>query len=277
MNTQAVSLKWATPDGDAMIAELARVSNPANQGNTETAPRLIAYCIRNQHWSIFEMASMCVEINTTRDIGRQILRHRSFSFQEFSQRYADVSALGDPVYREARMQDSKNRQASNPTDDSAHKTWWGDAQAMAWDDGVSTYKTALSRGIAKEQARAVLPEGMTPTRMYMVGNVRSWIHYCSLRTTPGTQKEHRDIAIAAWATLSLAFPLVAEAVTQNLAAQTGKERRTQDALTLLKQAGEQFRSYAEQHSVKGTPDGDRKALTNAALAEQIEKMLKDLG
>lgn len=277
MGYQAVSLKWATPDGDAMIAELARVSNPANQGNTETAPRLIAYCIRNQHWSIFEMASMCVEINTTRDIGRQILRHRSFSFQEFSQRYADVSALGDPVFREARMQDPKNRQASAPIESDSHAYhWWRGSQDDVWHYCTNRYEQALAGGIAKEQARAVLPEGITPTRMYMVGNVRSWIHYCGLRTTPGTQKEHRDIAIAAWATLSLAFPLVAEAVTQNLAAQIGKERRTRDALAMLKKAGDQFRLYERQHLSKHTPEGEEKAEVNADLARRIEAALQEI-
>lgn len=208
----SVSLVWVTPDADKLIAYMARVSNPANQGNDATAPRLINYCIRNAHWSIFEMADMCVEVNTTRDIGRQILRHRSFSFQEFSQRYADVSALGEPVFREARLQDAKNRQNSTSTGDPVIVEWWQRVQQHAWERASAQYQAALDAGIAKEQARALLPEGLTPTRFYMKGSARSWIHYCGLRRGNGTQREHRDIADAAWQVFKAVMPAVAAAV-----------------------------------------------------------------
>lgn len=191
-----------------LLAYCARVSNPANQANTETAPRLLSYLVRNQHWSPFEMASMTLEITTTRDIARQILRHRSFSFQEFSQRYAAVIAA--PVLRETRLQDAKNRQASNATDDAALHEWWQDQQAATAVAAQTAYQEALRRGIAKEVARAVLPEGMTESVLYMAGTIRSWIHYCLLRSEPGTQKEHRDIALACRAVLVQQFPALAE-------------------------------------------------------------------
>lgn len=208
----SVSLVWVTPDADKLIAYMARVSNPANQGNEETAPRLIRYCIRKKHWSIFEMADLCVEVNTTRDIGRQILRHRSFSFQEFSQRYADVSALGDPVFREARLQDPKNRQSSIETDNFIFTEAWKNVQSVVWESAFGAYRDALKMGIAKEQARALLPEGLTPTRFYMKGSARSWIHYCELRRGNGTQKEHAIVAEQAWSMFKSAMPMVAEAV-----------------------------------------------------------------
>ncbi len=212
-----VTLVWATHGADNLIARLARVSNPTNQGNDATAERLIGYCIRHKHWSIFDMANLCVEVNTTRDIGRQMLRHWSMLFhdlkvQEFSQRYADVSALGEPVFREARLQDAKNRQASNPTDDATLAHWWQDAQEEAWEEAYGLYQAALARGIAKEQARALLPEGLTPTRFYVNGTARQWLHYCALRCAPGTQKEHRDIAEDAWTVFKGVMPMVAAAV-----------------------------------------------------------------
>lgn len=191
-----------------LIAYCARVSNPANQANTETAPRLLAYLTRNQHWSPLEMASMTLEIVTTRDIARQILRHRSFSFQEFSQRYAVL--LTPPVLREARMQDAKNRQASNETEDAELAAWWDDAQAASANAAQTVYVAALKRGIAKEVARAVLPEGMTESVLYMAGTIRSWVHYCHLRTAPGTQKEHREVALACQAILLGQFPALAD-------------------------------------------------------------------
>lgn len=190
-----------------LLAYCARVSNPANQANTKTAPRLLAYLVRHQHWSPFEMASMTLEITTTRDIARQILRHRSFSFQEFSQRYAAVDAA--PVLRETRLQDAKNRQASIAADDEALHEWWQNAQAGAATDAHSVYVEALRRGIAKEVARAVLPEGMTESVLYMAGTIRSWIHYCLLRSDFGTQKEHRDVALACRAVLVQQFPSLA--------------------------------------------------------------------
>jgi thymidylate synthase (FAD) len=191
-----------------LLAYCARVSNPANQANSETAPRLLAYLVRNQHWSPFEMASMTVEITTTRDIARQILRHRSFSFQEFSQRYA--AQLAAPVLREARMQDAKNRQASNANDDRELADWWEHQQGRIAAATAEVYQAALASGIAKEVARSVLPEGMTESVLYMAGTIRSWIHYCQLRTTLGTQKEHRDVARACCDIVTEQFPALHE-------------------------------------------------------------------
>lgn len=190
-----VSLIWATPNADGIIADLARVSAPENQGKPETAARLISYLIRNKHWSPFDMASICFEINTTRDIGRQMLRHWSLKPQEFSQRYADVGKLDGPVFREARMQDKTNRQNSLPCGDAHLAEWWQDVQEETWDLGVQNYNEALKRGIAKEVARVLLPEGLTPTRMYFSGTVRSWIHFCEARLHTGAQKEIVQIAV----------------------------------------------------------------------------------
>lgn len=200
-----VSLVWATPSGDELIAYMARVSNPDNQDNTETAPKLIKYLKDNNHWSPFEMVNMCVEINTTRDIARQILRHRSFSFQEFSQRYAEVAVSMETS--EARMQDVTNRQNSIESTDIVLKSWWQAMQQRVADDAEYVYHTALSKGIAKEVARKVLPEGLTPTRMYMNGNLRSWLHYVDIRCDKATQKEHREIAEQCKALLVTHFPL----------------------------------------------------------------------
>jgi thymidylate synthase (FAD) len=199
-----VSLVWATPSGDELIAYMARVSNPDNQDNTETAPKLIKYLKDNNHWSPFEMVNMCVEINTTRDIARQILRHRSFSFQEFSQRYAEVAVSMETS--EARMQDVTNRQNSIESTDIVLKSWWQAMQQRVADDAEYVYHTALSKGIAKEVARKVLPEGLTPTRMYMSGNLRSWLHYVDIRCDKATQKEHREIAEQCKALLVTHFP-----------------------------------------------------------------------
>lgn len=191
------------------IAYTARVSNPGNQLNTETSQRLLAYLVRNQHWSPFEMVHVVMQIDTTRDIARQILRHRSFSFQEFSQRYADVASMGDMfTYSEARLQDTKNRQNSIDTDDARLADIWEDAQRQIMLACAGVYKEALDMGVAKEVARKVLPEGLTKSRLYMAGSVRSWMHYCGLRMANGTQKEHRDIATAAWQELVLHVPEV---------------------------------------------------------------------
>lgn len=191
-----------------LLAFCARVSNPANQANAETAPRLLRYLVRNQHWSPFEMASLTVEITTTRDIARQILRHRSFSFQEFSQRYAAQAAPAVP--REARLQDASNRQASHETDDAELERWWANTQGQVADVARWAYQDALRRGIAKEVARAVLPEGMTESVLYMAGTVRSWIHYVLLRRQAGTQKEHREVALACQGILLEQFPALGE-------------------------------------------------------------------
>ena len=188
-----VKLIWATPDADKQIAYIARVSAPANQAN-ESIDGLLRYMMREGHVSPFEMANACLEITTTRDIGRQILRHRSFSFQEFSQRYADVGALPDAPLRECRMQDEKNRQNSVPCVDENINSWWRGAQETMTDLAEDLYQSALTYGIAKEQARALLPEGLTTSRLYMNGNLRSWIHYLQSRLDQSTQKEHRIVA-----------------------------------------------------------------------------------
>jgi len=200
----SVKLMWATPSGDELIAYMARVSNPENQDNTETAPKLIKYLMKNNHWSPFEMVNMCVQINTTRDIARQILRHRSFSFQEFSQRYAEVDAVN--LYSKARLQDIANRQNSIETKDEMLQQWWQSMQQRVADDAEWVYRTALTKGIAKEVARKVLPEGLTPTRMYMNGTLRSWLHYVEIRCDKATQKEHRDIADQCKELLVTQFP-----------------------------------------------------------------------
>ena len=193
-----------------LVAYCARVSNPSNQINTDTSERLIRYLIRHQHWSPLEMVSACLEIETTRDIARQILRHRSFSFQEFSQRYA-VADLGWEL-KDARLQDTQNRQNSIETDDTVLVNDWERAQKRAIYAAEREYKWALENGIAKEQARAVLPEGLTVSRLYMQGTLRSWVHYIELRSGPETQKEHRLIAQVCANALEPIFPMVREFV-----------------------------------------------------------------
>jgi thymidylate synthase (FAD) len=192
-----------------LVAFCARVSNPTNQSNTKTNEKLLKYLIKHKHWSPFEMVSACLEIDTTRDIARQILRHRSFSFQEFSQRYANPEDLGDMFeLREARLQDEKNRQNSIETDDADLKVDWLYQQAKVIQQAKESYAWALEHGIAKEQARAVLPEGLTRSRMYVNGTLRSWIHYIELRAANGTQKEHIEIAKACAKVISEIFPLI---------------------------------------------------------------------
>lgn len=191
---------------EAFVAYVARVSNPANQNNTDTSEKLLKYLAKNKHWSPFEMVHIVLEINTTRDIARQILRHRSFSFQEFSQRYADPTQSLGFVTREARLQDAKNRQNSVETKDEPLQNYWSLAQEELIIKAKQTYQWAIDNGIAKEQARAVLPEGLTVSRMYMAGSLRSWIHYCELRMSNGTQKEHREIAIQCWDVICDQFP-----------------------------------------------------------------------
>ena len=191
-----------------LVAYCARVSNPANQTNTDTSEKLIRYLIKHKHWSPLEMVSACLEIETTRDIARQILRHRSFSFQEFSQRYA-VADLGFE-YKEARLQDTKNRQNSIVTEDASLQEEWTILQRNVASTSQVAYQWALDNGIAKEQARAVLPEGITTSRLYMQGTLRSWLHYIELRSGPETQKEHREIAQACASALETVFPMVTE-------------------------------------------------------------------
>ena len=189
-----------------LVAYCARVSNPANQNNTETNEKLINYLIKNNHWSPLEMVNICLEIETTRDIARQILRHRSFSFQEFSQRYA-VADLGFE-YKEARIQDKKNRQNSIEVNDAILEDTWETVQDRVSETAMDAYKWALENGIAKEQARAVLPEGMTISRLYMNGTLRSWVHYIQLRSGNGTQKEHRLVALKCAEEISAIFPMI---------------------------------------------------------------------
>ena len=193
------------------VAYCARVSNPSNQNNTATSEKLVRYLIKNDHWSPLEMVSVCLEIQTTRDIARQILRHRSFSFQEFSQRYA-IADIGVDI-REARLQDKKNRQNSIETDDETLKEEWSKKQQAIIDQSTETYKWAIDNGIAKEQARAVLPEGNTVSRLYMNGTMRSWIHYIQLRSGNGTQKEHQQVAIACAKAIEPIFPMINEFIT----------------------------------------------------------------
>ena len=230
MNVQLLSYSQPTErfadmgisDAQELIAYCARVSNPANQFNTETSERLIRYLVKHQHWSPLEMVSACCEIVTTRDIARQILRHRSFSFQEFSQRYADPTAELDEAFvlREARFQDTKNRQNSvelNMTDEKqkllAYE--WERAQKRVLYAVKKEYKWAIDNGIAKEQARAVLPEGLTVSRMCMNGTLRSWIHFIELRSANGTQKEHQEIARACAQAITAIFPMAADLVAKD--------------------------------------------------------------
>ena len=194
-------------DAQELVAFCARVSNPSNQLNTETSEKLITYLIKNAHWSPLEMVSACLEIETTRDIARQMLRHRSFSFQEFSQRYANPVEDLEFVTREARMQDPKNRQNSIDTDNSEIVNEWTSKQNEVIDAATNAYNWAIDSGIAKEQARSVLPEGNTVSRLYMNGTLRSWIHYIELRAGNGTQKEHMEIAKACAEVIHIIFPM----------------------------------------------------------------------
>ena len=196
-----------------LVAYCARVSNPSNQANTKTTPKLLDYLIKHKHWSPFEMASACIEVETTRDIARQFLRHRSFSFQEFSQRYADIRDLDSSVViRKARLQDPKNRQASVITDDTNLHLTWEQHQRNVWHAAMQAYEWAIENGIAKEQARAVLPEGNTISRLYVNGTIRSWIHYVELRSANGTQKEHADLAVEIAKAISAIYPKAMEFV-----------------------------------------------------------------
>jgi len=198
-----------THTAEQLVGYTARVSNPGNQSNNETAPKLLKYLIQNDHWSPLEMVHMTMEIVTTRDIARQILRHRSFSFQEFSQRYAVAT---ESETREARLQDPKNRQNSVETDDDRLAEEWNMRQTALIAESQKQYEWALENGIAKEQARAVLPEGNTVSRLYMAGSLRSWVHYCQLRMANGTQKEHMEVAAKCWEIVGQHFPSVIEAV-----------------------------------------------------------------
>ena len=207
-----------------LVAWTARVSNPSNQNNTATAPKLVQYLIKNQHWSPLEMVHVSMEIKTTRDIARQILRHRSFSFQEYSQRYADPTKDLGFVKREARLQDAKNRQNSVEVEDSRLAEEWNMIQQYHIESTTEAYEWAIRNGIAKEQARAVLPEGLTESVMIMSGSLRSWVHYCQLRMDKATQKEHRIVAEQCWKIITQHFPDVKTAL-DDLAAKAEFERK----------------------------------------------------
>lgn len=206
----AVTQPYINMEINEFVAYVARVSNPSNQTNHLTADKLLKYLAKHKHWSPFEMANVVMEINTTRDIARQILRHRSFAFQEFSQRYADPTTDLGFSDRETRLQDHKNRQNSIETSDPTLAQQWKDVQEDLIRAARESYEWAIRNGIAKEQARAVLPEGITMSRMYMNGTLRSWIHYCQLRCGPETQKEHREVAYSAWHELNRIFPSLSE-------------------------------------------------------------------
>lgn len=207
-----------------LVAWAARVSNPSNQNNTATAPKLVQYLIKNQHWSPLEMVHVSMEIKTTRDIARQILRHRSFSFQEFSQRYADPTKELGLGTREARLQDAKNRQNSIEVDDKFVETEWEHIQRRMIYHAKKDYNAAIKLGIAKEQARALLPEGLTESTILMAGSLRSWVHYCQLRMDRATQKEHRIVAEQCWEIICQHFPDVKAAI-DSMAAQAEFERK----------------------------------------------------
>lgn len=205
-----VKMIWATPDIDNTLAKIARVSNPDNQDNPNIKG-LLTYMMTHGHVSPFEMANVCLELNTTRDIGRQVLRHKSLNFQEFSGRYQDMTKLDNAPLRECRLQDTKNRQNSVLTEDADYTSWWEEAQRVVRFHAQGLYDEALSLGIAKEQARALLPEGLTMSRMYANGNLRSWIFYLKQRLDPTTQKEHRELAQQVLAELRLVAPVTMEA------------------------------------------------------------------
>jgi thymidylate synthase (FAD) len=209
--TNKVKLVWATPDAENLVAYMARVSNPENQNNPATAPKLLAYLVKNKHWSPFEMVNVCIEIETTRDIARQILRHRSFSFQEFSQRYATATMFD---VRETRLQDIKNRQNSLLNEDRELADMWERAQKDLIDHSTKVYQWALDNNIAKEVARAVLPEGNTTSRMYMNGTLRSWLHYITIRCDEATQKEHREVAEKCRTIIYNLFPSIKEVLDE---------------------------------------------------------------
>jgi thymidylate synthase (FAD) len=201
-------------DAQELIAYCARVSNPSNQLNTETSEKLIRYLVKHKHWSPLEMVSACLEITTTRDIARQILRHRSFSFQEFSQRYADPTKDLAFVYREARLQDTKNRQNSIETNDDDLQQQWRRWQNNVITEARMAYNWAIENGIAKEQARAVLPEGLIESKIYMNGTLRSWVHFIELRSANGTQKEHQEVAQACAAVIAQVFPMTSDFISE---------------------------------------------------------------
>lgn len=204
-----VKLIWVTPEAEKVILHCARVKVEQDAEEPKST-KLINYLIKHKHWSPFEQAYMCIEVETTRDISRQVIRHRTFTFQEFSQRYHKVVA--DPIFRETRIQDYKNRQNSFETDDEEKKNEWQKIQEEVWNNSIDRYNEAIAMGIAKEQARVLLPEGLTKTRYYQTGSVRSWIHYCQVRMDPTTQKEHREIANLIWEIMKKEFPTVTDAL-----------------------------------------------------------------
>jgi thymidylate synthase (FAD) len=242
-----VRLIHTTPEAEHLITDMARVSAPKNQGNYDTAPRLIKYLIKHKHWSPFEMATMCVEINTTRDIAAQIIRHRSFSYQEFSQRYADVRELGEIQIPELRRQDTKNRQNSTPDLDPELVKAFTQRTKMLFAEVQELYDDMLEAGVAKECARKILPMN-SPSRIYMHGTLRSWIHYISLREANGTQKEHQDIALACKAIFTEQFPSIAQALDEieqekSYVVKETKVFEIPEGYMLVKKVGSGFRNW----------------------------------
>ena len=233
MSVKVVAITKPLIDGvetaEEFIAYAARVSNPSNQMNKETSSKLLRYCIKHKHWSVFEQVFLTLEITTTRDIGRQILRHRSFTFQEFSARYADPTKELGFVTREARLQDIKNRQNSIETDDEELEIQWRTQQTAVEFCATESYKWAIENGIAKEVARSVLPEGLIETKMYMSGSLRSFIHYIDVRAKEGTQKEHRQVALAAQEEILKHFPSLKEYWYSSVAMEWGKDRLVSDS------------------------------------------------
>lgn len=223
---RVVDDKPLPPDLDELMAYMARVSNPQGQAEGWAHEKLLRYAIRHRHWSVFEQAEVTLELTTTRDIGRQILRHKVFDFQEFSQRYADVRVLPEAWLRPTRLQDKKNRQNSIPATDEALESWWLNAQEMVRRTVAFVYDGALHRGIAREEARAVLPEGLTTTRLYAKGPMRGWMHYCALRRANGTQSQHAALAAACWNVLRRWAPITCDAFAE-------AEAREHKAMELL--------------------------------------------
>lgn len=266
-----VELKWITPNAQDMIVYIARVSNPASQERGDHPERLIEYLIKHRHWSPFEMASACYSVEVPRDISRQGIRHRSphieetepFHIQEFSQRYADPTQLGF-ILREARLQDPKNRQSSIEIGDAYLQEEWNEWQRMVLDAAVSAYRWAMNKNIAKECARVVLPEGLTPSRMFMAATIRDWIHYCAVRTDGGVQKEHRQIAESIWADLTVQMPAIA--IARELLQREHKKRLEQYPLKNV-ELGRQHvgvcRTEAEIQAEEAARHGD-KNLSNRA-------------
>ena len=259
--------QWAGGQGDDgnIMAYCARVSNPSNQTNWQTEGKLLSYCAKNEHWSVFEMSNVIMEIETTRDIARQILRHRSFHFQEFSQRYAEPGKELGHVTREARLQDAKNRQASHSTDNMDLRTAFMSLQESVIRSAKSAYDWAITNGIAKEQARAVMPEGMTMSRMYMNGTVRDWFHFCRVRRGNGAQLECQDVANKCWEHLTKLYPFLLEVETRE-----ADKPEDQSEIKALKQQIAILEAQLEAHK---NPNMSLQAAQEIIKQQEVERIL----